>query len=99
MEVAKLSFDVVQAADLFGEGALESVRVRVQLLRSAGYHQARCSTNISKLDLANFSQCTDDLSSDLVGDVELGQTHIRRAEEGVPRGHGEGTKAWDRRTV
>lgn len=88
MEIAELSFDVVQATDLLGEGTLESVRVRVQLLQSAGSHQAWCITYIAELDLTNFTQSTDDLSSDFVGDVELGQAHVRRAEEGVLRSHG-----------
>lgn len=34
MEVAELSFDIVQATDFFCEGSLESVRVRVELERS-----------------------------------------------------------------
>lgn len=88
MEVAELSLNIVQATDFLGEGPLESVRVRVQLLQSASSHQAFCITYVAELNLADFTQCTDDLSSDLVGDVELGQAHLRRAEEGVLRSHG-----------
>lgn len=38
---------------------------------------------ISEVHISQLSQCTDNLSSDLVGDVELCQTHFRRAEEGI----------------
>ena len=91
MKITELSFDIVKATDLFRKGSLESVRLRVQLEdRSAGnYHdEATWNTYISELDLTNFTQSTDNLSSDFVGNVELGQAHIRRAEEGVPRNHG-----------
>jgi hypothetical protein len=45
-------------------------------------------TYISELDLTNLTQGTDDLSSDFIGNVELGQAHLRRAEEGILRSHG-----------
>lgn len=40
------------------------------------------------MDLAQFAKGTDDLSSDFVGDVELGEAHLRRAEESILRSHG-----------
>lgn len=40
-------------------------------------------TYISKLHLPYLSQSTDYLTSNLVGDVKLGQGHVRRAEQGI----------------
>ncbi len=41
------------------------------------------NTYISKLNLAQLPQSTDDFSAYLVGDVQLGQGHIRRAEQRI----------------
>jgi hypothetical protein len=40
-------------------------------------------TNISKLDLANLAQSTDDFTAYFIGNVELHHTHIRRAEHSI----------------
>ena len=40
-------------------------------------------TYISELDLANLTQSTDDFPTNFICDVELGQGHVRRPEEGV----------------
>lgn len=42
-------------------------------------------TYISKLHLPYLSQSTDNLTPYLVGDVQLGQRHVRRAEQGILR--------------
>lgn len=44
-------------------------------------------TYISELHFSNFSQCTNDFPAYLIGNVQLGQRHVRRAEKGVFR-HG-----------
>ena len=45
-------------------------------------------THIPELHLSYFTERTNDLSSDLVGDVQLRQRHLHRAEEGILlRGH------------
>ena len=41
------------------------------------------TTHISKLDLSQLSKSTDNLATDLVGNVELCQGHVRRAEQGI----------------
>jgi hypothetical protein len=46
------------------------------------------STYISKLNLPKLTQRTDNFTTDLVRDIELGQAHFRRAEEGVFGSHG-----------
>ena len=40
-------------------------------------------THISKLNLAHFSQGADHFSTYLIGNVQLGQAHVRRAEERI----------------
>lgn len=40
-------------------------------------------THVSKLNLPNLSQGVDNLSSNLVGHIELDHTHVRGAEHGV----------------
>lgn len=48
-------------------------------------------SHISKLDLADISESADNFSPYFIGNVELGQGHVRRAEEGVLwNRHGEG---------
>ena len=42
-------------------------------------------TYISKLHLTNLPQSAHNFSTNFVGNVELGQGHVRRAEEGVLR--------------
>jgi hypothetical protein len=91
----QLPLDIVQTTNLLGESSLESVGVRVELASMAsqwGRGQSTVMkgqpwTHISELDLANFTQSADDLSSDLVGNIELGQAHVRRAEEGITLRH------------
>ena len=41
------------------------------------------TTHISKLDLSQLSKSTDNLTTDFVGNVELCQGHVRRAEQGI----------------
>ena len=43
-------------------------------------------TYITEVHDAQLSECADDLSSDLVGDIELGQGHVRRAEQRILMG-------------
>ena len=47
---------------------------------------------VSDLNLAQLPQSADNFSPDLVGDVQLGQGHLRRAEQrifgGTHHGHG-----------
>ena len=43
----------------------------------------RGNTYVSKLNLAHFPQSTDDFSTNLVRNVELGQGHVAGAEEGI----------------
>ena len=43
----------------------------------------RGNTYISELNFTHFTQSTDDLSTNLIGNVELGQGHVARAEEGI----------------
>jgi len=40
-------------------------------------------THISKVHDAQLAESTDDLSTNLIGYVELRQAHLRRAEEGI----------------
>ncbi|RAH43312.1 uncharacterized protein BO95DRAFT_213684 [Aspergillus brunneoviolaceus CBS 621.78] len=47
-------------------------------------------TYISEFNLTKFTQSTDNLSTDFIGNVKLGQAHVRRPEEGVPWSHGDG---------
>jgi hypothetical protein len=50
-----------------------------------------CVAYISEVHDAELSKRRDDLATDLVGDVELGQGHVRRAEHGILlRCHGGG---------
>lgn len=44
--------------------------------------QLKC-TYVSELDFSYLSQSTDNLTPYLVGDVKLGQGHVRRAEQGI----------------
>lgn len=48
-----------------------------------GLAPGRGNTYISELNLAHFPQSTDDLSTNLVRNVELGQGHVAGAEEGI----------------
>ncbi len=51
----------------------------------------RASSHISKLNLPDLPKSADDFPAYFIGDVELGQGHVRRAEEGVLGDrHGEG---------
>ena len=43
----------------------------------------RMDTHVPKLNLPNLSQGVDNLSSNLVGHIELDHTHVRRAKHGV----------------
>ena len=43
----------------------------------------RGNTYISKLNFTHFAQSTDNLSTNLIGNVELGQGHVAGAEEGI----------------
>lgn len=43
----------------------------------------RDNTYISELNLAHFPESTDDFSTNLVRNVELGQGHVAGAEEGI----------------
>ena len=40
-------------------------------------------TYVSKLDLSNLAQSTNNFPTDFIRNVELGQGHIRRPEKGV----------------
>lgn len=40
-------------------------------------------TYISELDFPYFSKSADNFSANFVGDIQLGQAHIRRAEKGI----------------
>lgn len=44
--------------------------------------QLKC-TYVSELDFSYLAQSTDNLTPYLVGDVKLGQGHVRRAEQGI----------------
>ena len=123
LKVAELSLNIVESANLLGEGFLEGCGLRVQLsmtrhqqarevkdvqLRTERDHErARHSrvhpiimapdfadyclnsapgignTYISKLNFTHFTQSTDDFSTNLIGNVELGQGHVARAKEGI----------------
>lgn len=93
----QLPLDIIQPTNLLGKSTLESIGIRVKLypttIRVSLFSGSVGSKGggvsyVSELHLAKFTQSADDLSSDFVGDVELGQAHVRRAEEGVPRSHG-----------
>ena len=74
-------------------GTQEDCDSRVCLVLEAAAIQAQ-HTYISKLDLAYFAQRIDNLSTNLIRDVELGQGHVAGAEEGILR-HGHDAKGWD----
>lgn len=62
------------------------------------------AAHIPEVHISQLPQCTDNLSSNLVRDVELRQTHLRRAEEGIflrhPGGGPEGcTSRGDKQQV
>ncbi len=71
-EVPKLTLDIVKAADLFSESALEGGRLGIE---------------VAELDDAEFTECCYDGAADIVGDVELGEAHGGGAEEGIFGGH------------
>jgi hypothetical protein len=45
--------------------------------------EGRVDTYISKLDLSNLAQSTNNFPADFIRNVELGQGHFRRPEKGV----------------
>ena len=50
-------------------------------------------SHISELNLSNFPKSTNNFPSNLIGNVELGQGHVRRAEKRILRNrHGEGRR-------
>ena len=95
----QLPLDIVESPDLLGEGALKGRGVGVELSRrgSAQTHGCRwkwggrpTTTHISELHLADLAQGTDNLTANLGGDVQLGQGHVRRAEQRIPLGRHDG---------
>jgi hypothetical protein len=52
-----------------------SVQIRTEALTGA--------TDVSKVHDAEFAQGAHDFASDLVGHVQLGQRHVRRAEQRI----------------
>lgn len=82
IEHTQLSFHIVQTTNLLRKSTLERIGVGVKLVtdvtdisrvRFVHVNQdIREPTHISELNLTEFSQSTDNFSSDLVGDVELG---------------------------
>ena len=50
----------------------------------------RLKTHIPELNFSQLTQSADDFTSDLGGDVELGQGHVRGAEHGVLVGRHDG---------
>jgi hypothetical protein len=93
----ELSLDIIEAADLLCEGTLEGGRLRVELHHSVSLPVHRVSppklpaqlraalwrTYVSKVHGSKLSKCGHDLAANLVGDVQLRQGHVRRAEHGV----------------
>ena len=63
------------------------VRLFLKAPSFAAYRPTRASgmsnTYISKLNLAHFAQSTDDLSTNFIRNVKLGQRHVAGAEEGI----------------
>lgn len=81
----KLSFHIVQTPYLLGKGSLESCGTSVKLGIQSVMLQRDCvlKTYISELNLSDISQCTDNLSPNLVSNVQLHHAHVRGAEHGV----------------
>jgi hypothetical protein len=86
-EVVELAFDVVEAAILLGEGSLEGgclwVQLRIVSLCTLHPSSALGASHISELHDTQLSQGRNDLAANLVGHVELGQRHVRRAEKRI----------------
>jgi hypothetical protein len=86
-EVVELALDVVEAANLLGEGSLEGGCLWVQLrtVSTCTLHPsyAMVASHISELHDTQLSQGRNDLAANLVGHVELSQCHVRRAEKRI----------------
>jgi hypothetical protein len=83
----QLALYVVEAADLLREGALEGGRLGVELanrLVSAQSHvYPSQKTYVAEIHASELAQCRNDLAANLIGNVQLRQGHVRRAEHGV----------------
>lgn len=96
----KLSFYIVESSDLLCEGTLECGGLRVQLqtihvsepiLLALEVLEVRAdSTYISEVHDTKLPQRRDNLAANLISDVELGQGHVRRAEQRILLGRHDG---------
>lgn len=90
----QLSLNIIQPSKLLRKRPLKRIGIRIQLYQkvSTTIHLVlgETTTHIAELHLTQFSQRADNISPNLVCDIELRQAHIRRAEEGIFGSHDDG---------